>query len=441
MRDAGKRLVLGIKGVFCLFSCAVLSANETPFNINNAKELVTLGNWFQAVNILLPQELEYAGNPEFDFLLGTALRNNKQSSIAVQVLQRAIDTQPNFNAARFQLACALYEVGDYERAKFHFELLQQLEPSNPWQTSISRYLQAISIAGRAYQPYLSSYVSLGAGYDSNANAATSDSSFLGFTLATDTVEVDSSFALLAGGGFLSYPLDPYWKLTTSANISTRSNTHAHFVDANRADLSINIDRITDFGRVYSRLTGFYTQLDSQFNHRRGIFDLGTDYNLSSQIVINLNAQLQNKRFHKSLEVRDANSIGMTLGLIYRYANDFDQTAINLGAFQDDADLTTSPYSNQQYQVQLFSRHSISNRSFWQIQALAIQVDYNDDNSFFGEQREDERYMLSASYHLLEFTSPKWQLSVQLDLIDNRSNIAIYAYDKTQIGFNLKRTFD
>lgn len=409
--------------------------------LNQAQQKINANQWQSALNVLLPAELDYAGIPEYDYVLGVALLGYNKPSVAIQVLQRAIDIAPNFSQARLNLASALYEVGDYERAKFHFDLLLKLKPDPQTQASIKQYLLAIEVEGRNYKPYLSGYLDMAAGYDSNANTATADTTFLGFALTADNIEVESPYAGLGAGIFYSHPINPDWRFSSSINAHSRINSSAHFVDSDRLDFALNLDRFTDFGRLYSRFSGYYTVLDGHFNNRRGLLDLGLDYQFSERIVLNLNAQAQVKEFHRTLVVRDATSYGGATSLIYYFENQFDQVAVNVGFYQDDADLDTSPYSNQQTQLQLFARQSITNRTYWQLQGVAMRIDYDSDNLFFGIEREDERYMLSVSLHWLDFFGPKWQLSSQLDFVNNQTNVPLYEYDKIQFGLNLRKTFD
>ena len=251
-----------------IFICIPLSANASLSSLlKTAEQQISNKQWQQAVDTLLPQELSFAGSPDYDYLLGIALLGNKQSSMAVQVLQRTVDVEPNFSAARLSLASALFEAGDYERARFHFELLQTQSPPQQVAATIERYLRAINAKSKSYRPSLMSYIEASTGYDSNVNAATSDDLFLGFALSEDNIEVDSPFASLGGGVFYSHPLNPDWRLSGIINLNKRINSSAHFVDMDRADMSINIDRITEFGRIYSSVSGFYMSLDDHYNNK------------------------------------------------------------------------------------------------------------------------------------------------------------------------------
>ena len=172
-----------------------------------------------------------------------------------------------------------------------------------------------------------------------------------------------------------------------------------------------------------------------------MFDLGVDYNINNHYNLNLNALYKKKLYHDSLRVRNANTLGMAASLIYKFDNNFDQIALNLGAYQDDAQLSNSPYSNDQIHVQLFVRKALSNLSFWQLQLSAMRFDYDNKNLFFGTKRQDDKYVASASFHWLDIFAPHWQLTTQLDVIDNQSNVELFQYDRVQIALTLRKTFE
>ena len=148
----------------------------------HANQLLQQNNFSELYSFLLPYELTYAGNEQYDYLLGLAALESEKANIAVQVLQRAVDMDAMFSGARMALARAYYTTGDYERARHHFELLLLQNPPIQAQTTIKQYLINIDLQAKKYSPHLSAWLEGTLGYDTNANASTEQDLFYGFKL-------------------------------------------------------------------------------------------------------------------------------------------------------------------------------------------------------------------------------------------------------------------
>ena len=112
--------------------------------------------------------------------MGTAALDSDHADIAVFVLERVIDIEPGFSGARLELARALFALGENEKARYHFDyLLAENPPANVKQV-ITSYLRTIERLSGAYKDIHIPSITVGFGYDSNANASTGDDQFLGF---------------------------------------------------------------------------------------------------------------------------------------------------------------------------------------------------------------------------------------------------------------------
>lgn len=424
-----------------LLTKANLLAATTSDVLGQAQAAIKNHQWSNAVSLLLPLETQLAGDITYDYMLGVALIGNQQSNIAVQVLQRVIDLQPEFADARFSLAVASYQVGDFERAYYHFNLLQNINPPKEISKAIEAYMIAINTKRQKYRPSLQTYVEASFGYDSNANAATDDEFFLGFRLNNRNVKTPSYFSSLTAGLFYTNPISIDWFVSVYGNISTKINYSAHFVDMNRGNLTARLARNLSFGQVYTSFTSHYLTLDHHYNTKFNQLDLGLDYNLNDQWQLNTNTYYRIKRYPDSLSVRSTNDFSFSGGTTHYLENGFDQVSINLGFASEKAQESLSPYSNEQTFLNIHSRFAINSQWYWQFQANLKNKQFKNNRPFFGKKRKDDQYSLSTSLHWIYPEAQNWQLSAQIDVNEQDSNILIFDFDKWQLGFNIRKVMD
>ncbi|SFB99411.1 tetratricopeptide repeat protein [Pseudoalteromonas denitrificans] len=405
-----------------------------------ANKLLSDNQMQQLLDYLSPHELNLAGNVQYDYLLGIALLDTKNASLAVQVLQRAIDVSPNYAGARLALARAYFDVGDFERAQYHFEVLQSLPPPENIANVIDEYLLAIRRNSNQYSPHLIGWIETSFGYDTNANAATADDIFLGFKLNELNIESDSAFASILAGAFYNYPINTHWNVSSGINLSHRVNTDAHFVDLSKYQIDARIQRKFNFGDIYFKGEGIKTLIDNHSNHKRLQGEFGLNINVNDDYTINLNTLYAEQDFTDILEIRDVDSYMLSLGLIRNFSG-YNQIGMNISYAEDDAVNFSSPYSNQQKSVQIFSRYLVGQKSFIRLQAAAIKIEYDKQYFFFGTEREDDKYVISASYAWLDFPATNWQLTTSIDWIKHDSNVSLYQYDRLQTALYLRKTFN
>ena len=87
----------------------VLAAAETRQLLARAESLLGAGQNQGAYDLLGPYEVELAGNPYYDYLLGVAALDSGRTSEAIFSLRRSLAVQPQFSGARMELARAYYE--------------------------------------------------------------------------------------------------------------------------------------------------------------------------------------------------------------------------------------------------------------------------------------------------------------------------------------------
>lgn len=202
----------------------------------------------EAYQLLAPQESARAGQPDFDYLLGLAALDAGQPERAVFALERVLALQPDNHVARAEIARAYLMMGERESARREFEAVRSQPIPPQAKASVDRFLAAIRTANTTR---VDGFIELGAGYDSNVNAATSSAQIavpaLGGLIATldpAFTERGDAFGLLAGGISLTHKLSERWSVVGNAGGSARAH----------ADES-RFDQLTLEGSLGGRWTG------------------------------------------------------------------------------------------------------------------------------------------------------------------------------------------
>src|SRR4051812_25986551 len=89
--------------------------------VERAKQLLAAGNAKEAFATLDPLQATYAGQPEFDYLLGVAALDSGRIDDAIIAFERVLAVMPNHAGARMDLARAYYAAGAFDLAEAAFQ--------------------------------------------------------------------------------------------------------------------------------------------------------------------------------------------------------------------------------------------------------------------------------------------------------------------------------
>lgn len=207
------RLVFGL--VLALGGLAA-HADQT---LDRAKHLLEQEQPSEAYALLLPLEVQRAGDPEFDYLLGIAALDSDHRERAIFALERVLAVQPNNALARAEIARAYLAVGEKDTARRELETVTREPIPAAARATIDRYLSAITAAETTR---VQGYIELGLGTDSNVNSATSSSqvalpAFGGLiaTLNPAATSKEDSFTSVLGGINFTRKMNERWSLLAS----------------------------------------------------------------------------------------------------------------------------------------------------------------------------------------------------------------------------------
>jgi hypothetical protein len=427
--------------ILCAVPLARAQSGADPL-IEQAQLLITERNSAAAYALLLPQEVNRAGDPMYDYLLGIAALDSGRAAAAVAPLERVLAAQPGFSGARMEYARALYERGDFGAAGEQFQTLLTQSPPPRTQEVIKTYLEAINrsrgVAGSRFTPS----VDFGSGYDSNANGSTAESQFLGFTLNARNVEQHSAF-LEAGLGLAhTVALGARSGLASSLHLSHRRSPDAPFVDQSIAALASTWLFKSGETRGSIGFNGFYGQLDGEDHQVQANLEIGlarrfaSDWELSGLARIGRVDYLQ-----PVLEIMQVDRLLGGIALTrFNLGDRSGRLGVALIAGHDDARLAGSPYGNDRYGARLYGGMLLRPQSTLYAEMSYQRADFKGGSGFFGVDRRDNQKVAIIGLDIQNWPTTGWSLSPQLRHTQNDSSVSLYEFSRTEAAVFLRRSF-
>ncbi|RUR57286.1 tetratricopeptide repeat protein [Vreelandella populi] len=157
----------------CLFGILLSVAMSAPLwayqsELASARNFLTHGENQSAYSLLQATELEYSGQPEFDYWLGVAALRAGEPSHALIALDRAVLRQPTHAGARLERVAALVQLDQNGAAEREIEQLQALSPPADAQHAIAQFQAIIEQHRQAKNgPRHQGLLGVDIGYDSN----------------------------------------------------------------------------------------------------------------------------------------------------------------------------------------------------------------------------------------------------------------------------------
>jgi tetratricopeptide (TPR) repeat protein len=252
---------------------AVLSAVTTcafaDALTDRAKQLLGARQHKQAYDLLLPQEPNRAGDPEFDYLLGIAAIDAGDPERGIFALERVLALQPNNHVARAEIARAYLAVGEKEAARREFETVRRQQIPEDAKASIDRYLSAIAASDITQ---VRGYMEVAFGYDSNVNSATAQNQIavpslggLLFNISSGNRR-DSPFGSFSGGANFTRKVGESFAVIGGASAFMKANPFEDAFDTYTWDANLG-GRLTS-GKNAFTLAGQFQEFGVDFARYR-----------------------------------------------------------------------------------------------------------------------------------------------------------------------------
>ena len=412
-----------------------------------AGRLMQQGQVRQAWALLAPREGEFAGDIEYDYLLGIAALDNARPAPASLAFERILIQRPNHAGARMGLARAWFALGDYERARNEFETLSDMDPPERARVAIARYLDIID--ERTLPPVrtrLTGHMELGGGRDSNVNRATDRETVRipalgGFELALseDSQETSDSYGRLAGGAMLEHALSESVALYSGVDGSGRTHFDERQYDTLRGDLRAGIRLRSDRHYYTLGLSGGQLWVDGSRN--RQVLGLNAQWRWlatrDNQFAVF--TQANQMRHPDSLDVQDADQLLLGASWLRNLgAGGRTRTSLTLLGGAEDARGGRTDGDKTIIGARAGLQHLLRQDLLLVGSGGWRQDSFDEENTTFQREREDTSVDLSL--HLDWRLDGEWTMRPSISYLDNDSNIPVNDFDRLDVSLTLRRDF-
>lgn len=434
--------------VLSLFIAATFAAGTAyaaDAELDRVRTMLREGKAADAYALLEPQEFNRAGEVSFDTLLGVAALDSGKPDRATLAFERVLAIEPNAAGVRLDMARAYFALGDFVRARQELDTVAAQNPPPAARTVIEKYLVAIDERERARRTAVSGYVEGVAGYDNNitsvvrdfTNAVLATYNLPGFQPTGNAVRRSSGILGAAAGVELTHQVNDAVALTAGADLRRREVLSAHNYSSDQLDL---------------RAGASYTQGENLF--RGGLTMQGyrqrTDVPTADRNAIGLNAEWRRtfgasdqgslfgaltRQRYPDIAVNDVNTVALGAGWLHLFEGARKPLVYaSVLAGQDNAqnrlangaDNSKRFYSGRLYgqvavdaNADLFASVGLLYRGDRTAYARSTNVSYGSDHT------------TDATLGVNWRPAQNWTVRPQATYIENRSNVALSEYHRTE----------
>ena len=430
-------LLLGLSGEGLAADSAMLK---------QAQDLMAQGNAKGAYELLIPKQSDYAGEVDYDYLLGIAALDAGHPTEAVFALERVLAVNPGHAQARAEIARAYYQMGELDASKQQLEMVQSQKPPAQVQASISKFLEAIEQAKSAERTTVRAYLEGALGYDTNVNAATSNvqvaiPAFGGAiaTLSNTATKQHDEFYSLSGALNVRHMATPDHVIFAGGSFNRRFNFSTPQDQFNTGTLDGNVGlSIIKGDNVFTGAMQVqnFTVDEKDYRNADG-FSFQWMRNLSQVSQFTAYAQYTDLTY-PGQSPRDA---GRTvLGAAYARALGGEYSpVVYIGGYAGDEKAKDDNFrynGHDVYGVRLGGEMHYTDNA-----TLFASLSYEDRryrgiDPLFLDRRHDKQTDLNLGVNYV--VAPKWTVKPQLSYTLNDSNWTLNDYDRTMVSVSVRR---
>lgn len=419
--------------------------NANP-SMRQAEWLIQSGNFEAAYQLLLPLEQQYAGQLDFDMLLGNAAVESGHYTQAMFALERVLSIEPNHQLARAKIAKAHFFLGEVASSKTEFHYLLNQNPSAETASAIEKYLSAIDKAMGLSTTY-HGFLETGLGWDSNVNSATNANNValpvfggLNFELADDAKKKSDTFFNVSGGAGFRIPTTEHLAVIGNVQFAKRMNQTNQAFDTAAIDLNLGVQlKYDDDTYTLALQDGHFYVDNTVFRHAYGA-TAQWQKTFDAQNQASIYGQYSKLEFDDT-PIRDADRY--VLGLNYAHAFDAStQPVVFFGAYiaQEDAVRANTRFLDQDiYGVRAGGQLLVAPSWLAYVSAGYESRDYQAEDLAFLRKRKDDQYDITLGVNYVP--SRYWTVKPQISLIKNHSNIELNAFERASMSIQIRRDFD
>ncbi len=419
-----------------VFALPVRAADDV---LIQAKQQLDSGNAQSAYNLLVPLQSDRAGDPDYDFLLGSAALALGKNTEAVFALERVLAVQPNSAPARAQIARAYFNLKEIETSKREFEAVRKNDVPPEVSATIDRFLDAIARAEEAGHTVIHGFLEFGLGHDTNVNSATAENqvavpAFAGlvFNLAPSATKQADDFFSFGGGVNFQSPISKRLAVFGGLAYQNRTNFHkddfsTYYYDAN---LGVSYRRERDTFTLAGQFNSFWVDnpqvyTDAYRNAAGATAQWQHDFDSRNQISVYL--QYSDLSYPEQ-QIRNADRYIGGAGYAHAFGRGAVITYLGLygGTEKEKAD-NVPQFGNDIYGVRLGAQWNMNEKYAFFANASGERRQYGGPDPFFLIDRKDTQYGAAAG--MIFVPKKNLRITPQISYTDNKSNIDINQFDR------------
>jgi hypothetical protein len=414
-------------------------------DLARAAALVREGRAEEAWQLLSPQEPQYAGRTDFDLQLAVAALESGRENLATFILERVLARNPEHVAARLELARALYALRDYERAQREFDAVLRAGPPESIRTAVQGYQARMRGGGPAAERPTGAYAEISVGRDDNVTAASSQGSVFVPSLGTDFVPAHTrqadAFMGIGAGVEGVRPLGGGKALLGAADVRLRRHDDMGEFDSQVFDLQGALQLPAgEHARLRLGLSHNEYRLDDSSYRRVQSASGQWSRMVAEPTRLTVHTHASRIRYLRE-DVREISSNLLVLGVGGAHALRSGHTLS--ASVQVGYDEAVAERADGDRVLRGMSLAWEAARLLPSVEAFAagsfLRSEYRRDNPDFGVLRRDRQaeLVLGLSWQV----APGWQLRPQLAHTENRSNLELNDYHRTEFSLTLRRAWN
>ncbi len=377
----------------------------------------------------------YAGDPEFDYLLGIAALDAGHPGVALLALERVLLIEPDHLQARAELGRAYLAAGEHENARAAFRDVASRDIPPEARRLVGRYLDEIARLDARHRVAIAGSVGFEIGYDNNANVGSASDRWL---LGDGTPVVPLPVSLpqksmvfgIDGGISISGPMDGRWRWIAGVRSSTRRFPSADTLDQVQVDLSAGVTRRQECHQL--TVLGQYQDLRLDGDALRRVTGLVAQWQCNPTRHSNLGAWVQVASLSfPGQAVRDATrrAIGLSAARALEWRSDtLLSGALHVGDERADAAWPNLAYRFVGGRISLNTPLATNWRGeiglYWESRR------FDGPEPLFGRTRHDRQSELRISAE--RWLGKGWSVQPQLSLMRNASTVAPNDFQRSQL---------
>lgn len=439
-------LLLSLLSSFQTSLAKDISKHELSKILNLALEKVKSGQSKVVYNELIKHEGQFAGNPQFDYILGLSALESGNTGYAVFALLRAISMDNRNIGAVLDLGRAYFHLGEYVESEKSFRKVLTFNPPDNVKTVAGYYLRSIiykRIKSRASPWSNKINIGLSAGYDTNANSSPDIEHFLQTPLSEQSRALASKFVSADVSAIGRYKFDKSLSLNSRLRYLGRKYDQASFVNNDVFTGSIGLQKRVKRNIFLLNSHGMQSFVAGKKSGRNTGLMGQWQYALKKRLKSTVFTQYSILRNASGSEIRDTNQINAGLGITMVSAQR-GAWQTNLSSTFGKATVTqkNSPYGNRNYGLiaSAVKRLNQKYKANSVVSAAVINTRYEGKFASDTGTKLRRDLLTSLSWNNSLVISKVWKLGLNVAYTVNVSNVSLYDFSRTMTGMSVRRGF-